>query len=449
MEDVTVQAVPYRRDTEAWMVRLRALPWPVWLDSGGKGRWDVLTAEPAETLVTCNGCTTHTMRDGSRRQSAASPLELLKACLARRSVRSRRLPFLGGAIGAFAYDLGETLVPMVSPRPSSAQPSMSVGLYDWAVLADHAAGRAWLVTLAGSPMTAARWRALTESDAPVAEGFRLGALQVDLDEQAYGRRFRRLQRYIRDGDCYQVNLARRFSATLDGDSFAAYRAMRARSPAPFGAYLEHAGLALLSVSPERFLRVRRGRVETRPIKGTRPRGGSVAEDRRLAAELRDSPKDRAENVMIVDLLRNDLGKVCRTGSVRVSKLFDLETHPSVHHLVSRIGGRLRSGLTPVDLLAAAFPGGSITGAPKRRAMEIIAELETAPRGFYCGSVGYIGYDGSMDSSICIRTAVHAGGRLEYRAGGGVVADSTEHDEFLETDHKARVFRSLFEERGNC
>ncbi|MCC5809201.1 MAG: aminodeoxychorismate synthase component I [Ectothiorhodospiraceae bacterium] len=441
MEFSAVHAVPYQRDTGVWMAALRRLPMAVWLDSGVTGRWDILSADPVESLVTRDGCTRVRTREGLSSETEAPPLEVLKMRLARRPVRSRRLPFCGGAIGAFGYDLGEAMMPMAVRREPASLPIMSVGLYDWAVLADHAQTKAWLVTLPGSPMTPARWRALMEQTAPQGD-FRLGPLRVDLDRAAYGMRFRRLQAYIRDGDCYQVNLARRFSTALHGDPFAVYLRLRAVSPAPHGAYLEHPDFQLLSISPERFLRVRRGYVETRPIKGTRPRGENLQEDLRLAEELQGSSKDRAENVMIVDLLRNDLGKVCRTGSVRAGKLFDLETHPSVHHLVSRVSGRLRAGLGPLDALEAAFPGGSITGAPKRRAMEIIAELETASRGFYCGSVGYVGYDGSMDTNICIRTAVHADGVLDYRAGGGVVADSEEEREFEETDHKARAFLSL-------
>jgi para-aminobenzoate synthetase component 1 len=230
-----------------------------------------------------------------------------------------------------------------------------------------------------------------------------------------------VKKYIHDGDCYQVNLARCFSADCAGDPWLAYRRLRRLNPAPFAAYLHTPAARILSASPERFLHVRNGRVETRPIKGTRPRSLDPRRDQELAAELRASPKDRAENVMIVDLLRNDLGKNCVTGSVRVPQLCKLESFARVHHLVSAITGKLRGDA--LELLRGCFPGGSITGAPKLRAMHIIEELEACRRGVYCGAIGYIGFDGSMDSNIAIRTLIQAGNTIRFYAGGGIVADS--------------------------
>ncbi|MCC5856730.1 MAG: aminodeoxychorismate synthase component I [Ectothiorhodospiraceae bacterium] len=436
IESPRLDVLPYLSG-ECIMARLRRLPWPAWLDGGGAGGWDIITAEPTDTLVCRAGQCRH-----NGQQVPGRPLDLLERLLGRRQVAPTAWPFAGGALGAFGYDLGEELVVIRNRRPPSALPAVSLGFYDWAVLMHHEQRRGWLLTLPGSSMNPARWRALMAEPAPPWGRWRAGPVEVDLDAQAYGRAFRRLQAYIRDGDCYQANLARCFSATFRGDAFAAYRQLRGLSPAPHGAYLEHPGFQVLSISPERFLKVRTGRVETRPIKGTRPRGRTADEDRLLARQLRHSDKDLAENVMIVDLLRNDMGRVCRTGSVRVRKLFELESHPSVHHLVSTVEGELPPGCGPVRLLEAAFPGGSITGAPKRRAMEIIAELEPSPRGLYCGSIGYLGYDGSMDASIAIRTAVCADGRISYRAGGGIVADSREADERLETEHKARPFFQL-------
>ena len=246
--------------------------------------------------------------------------------------------------------------------------------------------------------------------------------------------------YILAGDVFQVNLSQRLETAAPGDLFALYRDLRRRNPAPFAAYLDFGPLRILSASPERFLRfdpAGRG-VETRPIKGTRPRGRSAALDRALRRELETSPKDRAENVMIVDLLRNDLSKVCEPGSVRVPGLLDLEEHPTVFHLVSTITGRLREGLDAADLLSAAFPGGSVTGAPKIRAMEIIGELEPTHRGPYCGAIGYWSVTGALDTSIVIRTYVAAGGRLYFQAGGGIVADSTPKEEYRETLDKAEA-----------
>jgi para-aminobenzoate synthetase component I len=250
-----------------------------------------------------------------------------------------------------------------------------------------------------------------------------------------------VQRYIRAGDCYQINLAQRFSAPYRGDLWAAYLRLREATPTPFAGYMawpaERGEQAILSVSPERFLSCREGRVEARPIKGTRPRGATRDEDRQLAAELEESLKDRAENVMIVDLLRNDLGRVCRVGSVRVPQLCGLESYANVHHLVSVITGELDADRRPLDLLASSFPGGSITGAPKVRAMQIIDALEPSRRSVYCGSLGYVDVRGRMDTSIAIRTAVADRERLHLWGGGGVVADSSGEAEYRETLDKIR------------
>jgi len=246
----------------------------------------------------------------------------------------------------------------------------------------------------------------------------------------------RVREYIAQGDVFQVNLAHRFEAPLDEPPFDLYRRLRAHTPAPFAAYLALGDVTIASASPERFVSVRGNHVEARPIKGTRPRGRTPAEDAVLAAALGASEKDRAENVMIVDVLRNDLGRVCRFGSVAVPELWALESHPTVHHLVSAVTGELADGRDALDLLAAAFPGGSITGAPKIRAMEIIAELERCPRGPYCGAIGWVSVTGAMDTSIAIRTFVVAGDRVTFQVGGGITADSDPAAEYQETLDKA-------------
>jgi para-aminobenzoate synthetase component 1 len=254
--------------------------------------------------------------------------------------------------------------------------------------------------------------------------------------------FARIQRYITAGDCYQVNLAQRFSAPVAGDSWLAFQALRRLNPAPYSAYLNHPACRVLSSSPERFLEVRGGRVETKPIKGTRPRAAAPEADSALARELSESLKDRAENLMIVDLLRNDLGKVCAPGSVAVPRLFGLESFATVHHLVSTVIGRLADGLDAVALLRGAFPGGSITGAPKLRSMEIIEELEPHRRGLYCGAIGWLGFNGDMDTNIAIRTLVASEGEMRFWAGGGIVADSHADAEYQECLDKAAAMLRL-------
>ena len=248
-----------------------------------------------------------------------------------------------------------------------------------------------------------------------------------------------MREYIFAGDIFQANLSQRFEAPLRESPWAFYRRLRSRNAAPFAAFFETPGADVIGASPERFLRVdRNGFVETRPIKGTRPRGIGPEHDAALGRALAESAKDRAENLMIVDLMRNDLSRVCAPRTVRVSELFSLEHYATVHHLVSTVVGQLEAGRDALDLLRAAFPGGSITGAPKLRAMEIIAELEPSRRGVYCGAIGYCSVTGDLDTSIAIRTAVVRDGRIYFNAGGGIVADSGPEQEYRETLDKARA-----------
>jgi para-aminobenzoate synthetase component 1 len=263
-------------------------------------------------------------------------------------------------------------------------------------------------------------------------------LRSSFTHEGYLDAVTRVREYIFAGDIFQANLSQRFEAPLAEPAWALYQRLRSRNAAPFAAYLDFPGAVVLSASPERFLRVDvDGDVETRPIKGTRSRGHGPEHDAALGLALTQSAKDQAENLMIVDLMRNDLSRVCAPGTVRVPELFALEHYATVHHLVSTVVGKLAPGKDALDLLRAAFPGGSITGAPKVRAMEIIAELELSQRSIYCGSIGYWSLTGALDSSIAIRTAVARGGRVYFSAGGGIVADSDPEHEYQETLDKAR------------
>ena len=275
------------------------------------------------------------------------------------------------------------------------------------------------------------------------EGAEAIGLRSTFTGRGYLSAVQRVREYILAGDIFQANLSQRFEAPLEGAPLPFYLRLRQENPAPFGAFLSCDDVTVLSVSPERFLSLNGAQVETRPIKGTRPRGLGPMHDQALGRELTESEKDRAENVMIVDLLRNDLSRVCRPGSVRVPELFTLEQHPTVHHLVSTVLGDLRPGVDATELLRATFPGGSITGAPKVRAMEIIAELEPTERGLYCGSIGYVSHTGAMDMNIAIRTCVVRNGRVYFSGGGGIVADSDPEHEYRETLHKVQgIVRTL-------
>ncbi len=440
--------LPYHPDTAALFEAVADEPWAVFLDSAQRrtdGRYDIVCVRPFATSVAQDGRVTVTRGDDVQ-VTEDDPLAVLATLLGPQA-RACELPFTGGAVGYFGYDLGRRAEGL--PVAAGRAPDMVVGVYDWALVVDHAARRSWLAGQGRHAATAAQWahwvEVFSEPRAPAARArFRaLGPWTIEPEGVDYAHAFGRVQRYIREGDCYQVNLARRFTTFTSGDAWQAYRRLRRHNAAPFAAYLNLPGVQVLSASPERFLSVRDGQVETRPIKGTRPRMPDGAADRRQAEALRTSAKDRAENLMIVDLLRNDLGKVCVIGSVAVPALFELESFATVHHLVSTVTGRLAPGQGALDLLRACLPGGSITGAPKRRAMEIIAELEPGPRGVYCGAIGYLGFDGAMDTNIAIRTLVHRSGEAEFWAGGGIVADSRCEEEFEETLHKAAGLLRLF------
>jgi len=357
-------------------------------------------------------------------------------------------PFQGGIAGYIGYEWGAELERVTRPpadRFTPQMPDVALALYDWVIAWDHLEKRAWIVSTGSGTAAAARLRWVQEQlTVPLRAIADLAASatqpQSNFTRHDYERAVTRIRAYIAAGDVYQVNLAHRFHAAFAGSPLALYRRLRARNPAPFGAYLDFAGLAIASISPERFLRLDAATrlVEARPIKGTRARGATPDRDAALARELVTSEKDRAENVMIVDLLRNDLGRVCCTGSVTVTELLALESHPTVHHLVSTVTGTLANRADAFDLLRAAFPGGSITGAPKIRAMEIIAELERAPRGVYCGAIGYISAGGAMDMNIPIRTIVLRDGTATFHAGAGIVWDSEPAAEYQETLAKART-----------
>jgi para-aminobenzoate synthetase component I len=442
----------YHADATVYFEAVVDQPWAVFLDSGrhdpGRSRYDIVAAEPWATLVTRAGMTEIRAGDATR-ISPDDPFLLIRGALGPPAVSSGPLPFYGGAIGYFGYDLGRRLERMPAIATDDEQlPEMAVGLYAWAVVVDHADARAWLVGGGPSEPDAAAWDALRRrfEKLPVQRvrlPFRTHApVRSNFTREHYASAFERVMRYIHEGDCYQVNLAQRFEVQATGDPWSAYQALRISNPAPFAAYLNLPFVQVLSASPERFLQVRSGHVVTQPIKGTRPRAGHPRLDAQRARELQNSAKDRAENVMIVDLLRNDLAKTCRIGSVKVPKLFEVQSFPSVHHLVSTIEGELASGRDALDLLRSCFPGGSITGAPKLRAMEIIEELEPCRRGIYCGSIGYIGHDGAMDTNIAIRTLVYRGGQARFWAGGGLVADSVVGEEYQETLDKAAPFLQL-------
>lgn len=420
---------------------------------GARARYSILAADPFAWIEVPG--------------TGADPFMALEQALApfKRPALPGLPAFTGGAIGFIGYEAGRHLERLPPPRATGLDlPDMAFGLYDTVAVLDHQTGEGWVMSgaereadIAARPALARRLAgALRErllSAPPLARDNGDGLLrrpgwEAELAPEEYRAKVARILDYIRAGDIYQANMTQRFLGRLRPGVTAwdAYRRLRPRTAAPFSAFLSLGdGRAIASGSPERFLSLTaEGAIETRPIKGTRPRHADAARDAELAAELLASEKDRAENLMIVDLLRNDLSRVARIGSVKVPSLWGLESYRTVHHLTSVVTAQLRPGLGPVDLLRASFPGGSITGAPKIRAMEIIHELEPARRGPYCGSVMWIGWDGAMDSSIVIRTAAISGDRVQVQAGGGIVADSDPEAEYQESLTKAKAILTAFD-----
>ncbi|RUO40750.1 aminodeoxychorismate synthase, component I [Pseudidiomarina aestuarii] len=354
------------------------------------------------------------------------------------------IPFQGGIAGAFSYDAGRALERLPERAAIDIElPDIAIGVYHQALIRCRQTQQTWLV--APQTQLAELKRFWLEPKSPQSAAFQLCSdWRSNMSLADYTEKFERIQDYLQAGDCYQINLAQRFSADFKGDAWNAYQRLRDTNRAPFSGFLRLSDGAVLSVSPERFLRIDAdGHVQTKPIKGTKPRSADATEDAALAEALAQSAKDRAENVMIVDLLRNDLSRLCEPGSVQVPTLFAIESYPAVHHLVSTVTGTLSDAKLGIELLGMAFPGGSITGAPKIRAMEIIEELEPHRRSFYCGSLGYFSQHGLADTNIAIRTLVASANRIHCWAGGGIVADSEAMSEYQETlDKVAKILPVL-------
>lgn len=431
---LTAIEIPLQSPFAELFTRCAHEPWALLLDSceHPHGRYDFIFRQPVAVIT--------------QAQAPAWPQRLQAALAAIPAYQGpAELPFQGGLAGAFSYDAGRALEQL--PNHACADidlPDIAVGVYHQALIRRRSDGVTWL--LAEQQQLAELRQFWCAPHSPVAAAaFALTSdWQSNLTAADYQHRFARIQAYLQAGDCYQINLAQRFTAAYRGDPWHAYLNLRQHNNAPFSGFFRLPDGAVLSHSPERFLQVSAGgEVETKPIKGTRPRSTDSVIDRHNAEQLAQSAKDRAENVMIVDLLRNDLSRCCEPGSVTVPTLFAIESYPAVHHLVSTVKGQLRPDQNALDLMAACFPGGSITGAPKIRAMAIIDELEPHRRSFYCGSLAYFSQHGGADSSIAIRTLVAHQQHLYCWAGGGIVADSEGASEYQETlDKVAKIIPVL-------
>lgn len=447
MDDQRMYSVlPYVEDSSQFVARLLDLPFPILLDSCNHnpagGRYDILSAAPVATLEVENG---KLISSESLPVDISSDLFLAAEELLQRykpndgiSIPSH-VPFDGGLMGFLGY-------PTLKPGGSIKIKQAFLGIYVWVLVVDHLQRESRLLFRSNCPTVIRRMVAdrLQANATQHAEFELTQKFSNNLSKRDYDKSFQRVKSYILAGDCYQVNLTQRFSGRFSGHPFSAYKRLRALTGKPFSAFLGWQNKFLLCLSPERFLRVEQQEVMTQPIKGTRPRSYDPIKDARLAEDLLSSEKERAENLMIVDLLRNDLGTSCETGSIRVPKLFDLQSYDNVHHLVSTVSGRLPLTISPLELFRKCYPGGSVTGAPKLRSMEIIEEIENTKREVYCGNVLYLGFNGHMDSNITIRSLYCRDNEIYSWAGGGIVADSECDQEYRECFDKISSIISILQ-----
>ena len=444
--------IPYSKRNIELFSRFAGDPWSLFLDGcadfGCNSRYDLIVFDPYKTIIQTNHRCTVT-ENGRQQIFADNPFDLIKTQLTplvnyvsqlKAKPNFAHLPFLGGAVGNFCYEAMHHNNGLAQKNLDSEISLSHIGLYDCFILVDHQLQKSYWLDLDLKQKGDQRFNCILEKincsptfSSPHFEEFHLQKnFSTDIDATEYRAKFNKIIDYIYAGDCYQINYSQRLTSQYIGHPWKAYLACRESSPAPYSAYMHFPDYTLLSHSPECFVKVANRRAETKPIKGTRPRSRHSESDQDLIAALRQSEKDRAENLMIVDLMRNDISRNCQLGSVCVSKLFDIESYSNVHHMVSTISGQLKDNSGATDLLRDCFPGGSITGAPKQRAMEIIDELENGPRGPYCGSLGYISADGQMNTNIAIRTLLCQQQNIYCWGGGGIVADSSCDSEYEES-----------------
>jgi len=465
MKSIFRHEIPYGDSSVLLFESIRDMPEAIWLDSGkpvsDKGCLDIITSSP-DVIIETHGKDSTIISEHSSRTSQEDPFslasELLEPLLPI-DPDCRDLPFTGGLLGYFGYDLGRMLIDIPSTASSVTElPDMRIGRFLWALIVNHDLKKSHIIfhQNCSDELRADIINRLTASSTKTSADpkslFKLNqAFIPTLTRSKYAEAVGKIKDYITSGDCYQTNFTQHYSTSYKGDPWQAYLALREALPSPFSAYWKWQDQAVLCMSPERFLKVSnspssdRLLAETKPIKGTVPRGKSTLEDQASATALLNSAKNRAENLMIVDLLRNDLSKNCIPGSVKVPQLFAIESFANVHHLVSTVTGDLSDSSSPIDLLRDSFPGGSITGAPKRRAMEIIEQLEPVRRSVYCGSIGYVSANNKMDTNIAIRTILASKAIMHCWGGGGIVADSEAESEFEESMDKIKLLLKTLED----
>jgi para-aminobenzoate synthetase component 1 len=443
--------LPYVSDSSIYFEAIANDPWSCYLDSGiqddldenisDKSRYDIIVSHPFIKII-ADESTVSIEENNLKKITKENPFNVLEGILANFNIQETSLPFAGGALGYFSYELSQSSIK--KNKDHVGMPLMMIGIYDWALIVDHQEKTACIASHLINKDTKDYLTTLTKklkSVKPNNQLFKINSnIKSLLNFEAYDLMVNKILSFIKEGDVYQINISNKYIVSCEGNSWTGYKKLREINRAPFMAYFHFDDFDILCGSPERFIQSHSKRVETRPIKGTEPRDINPIKDKENAEKLLASEKDRAENLMIVDLLRNDLSKNCIPGSVNVKALCELKSYSNVHHLESIIEGVLKPHSTLTKLLKDCFPGGSITGMPKKRSMEIISDLEPHRRDIYCGSIGYIGFNHNMDTNIAIRTLVRKDNNIHFYSGGGIVAQSNSKNEFDEISFKASNIR---------
>ena len=443
--------MPYVSDSSIYFEAIANDPWSCYLDSGiqddldenisDKSRYDIIVSHPFIKII-ADESTVSIEENNLKKITKQNPFNVLEGILANFNIQETSLPFAGGALGYFSYELSQSSIK--KNKDHIGMPLMMIGIYDWALIVDHQEKTACIASHLINKDTKDYLTTLTKklkSVKPNNQLFKINSnIKSLLNFEAYDLMVNKILSFIKEGDVYQINISNKYIVSCEGNSWTGYKKLREINRAPFMAYFHFDDFDILCGSPERFIQSHSKRVETRPIKGTEPRDINPIKDKENAEKLLASEKDRAENLMIVDLLRNDLSKNCIPGSVNVKALCELKSYSNVHHLESIIEGVLKPHSTLTKLLKDCFPGGSITGTPKKRSMEIISDLEPHRRDIYCGSIGYIGFNHNMDTNIAIRTLVRKDNNIHFYSGGGIVAQSNSKNEFDEISFKASNIR---------
>jgi len=443
--------LPYVSDSSIYFEAIANDPWSCYLDSGiqddldenisDKSRYDIIVSHPFIKII-ADESTVSIEEKNLKKITKQNPFNVLEGILANFNIQETSLPFAGGALGYFSYELSQSSIK--KNKDHVGMPLMMIGIYDWALIVDHQEKTACIASHLINKDTKDYLTTLTKklkSVKPNNQLFKINSnIKSLLNFEAYDLMVNKILSFIKEGDVYQINISNKYIVSCEGNSWTGYKKLREINRAPFMAYFHFDDFDILCGSPERFIQSHSKRVETRPIKGTEPRDINTIKDKENAEKLLASEKDRAENLMIVDLLRNDLSKNCIPGSVNVKALCELKSYSNVHHLESIIEGVLKPHSTLTKLLKDCFPGGSITGTPKKRSMEIISDLEPHRRDIYCGSIGYIGFNHNMDTNIAIRTLVRKDNNIHFYSGGGIVAQSNSKNEFDEISFKASNIR---------